>query len=507
MDEGAVHQFAEEYLRNYAGNVPPMPTAFIRNENFGVQCGALGFVMDGGRAFMKRYGRSAFETARGLVYCINRVDDAAILGSAIYSRWHWEKDRHYVPSFWGEGKEEEVEQWFFLAFLRLSVLTENRKKTERFPSSLQKVQLISTISMFKEPQQGVPYRQKLTLHRNGRVKFSYYRYKRDSRKDETSKTKSFRLNREKTDYLMQLFTLLMVSGVFRKARLSRDACCWDLIIHGTHLQDAFKAGGTSWLYGLTCVFNFSKILRKELGLWEVWAFQDGRDSQYDPQKIHMTYRFDGDDASGAPARKEVLLIDGEKDCIIWRCKSGEQKCKSVLYGGVDELLAQCADIIMAPEDMPAADLMPPPVILGGGKQARPSGRYRLTVHYRYAPKSVWKGNFQEDELPAFWPEFAEALRNFCRDTSHSRILDEALYLWRPAQEGELIYCKVRFEDSGRTYYYRTEDDTLRPGDCVLVPTGKENEPQLARIVSMECCRPDEAPYPPEKTKWIQRKLD
>lgn len=507
MDKGAVHQFAEEYLRNYAGNVPPLPTAFIRNENFGVQCGALGFVMDGGRAFMKRYGRSAFETARGLVYCINRVDDAALLGSAIYSRWQREKDRHYAPSFWGEGKEEEVEQWFFFAFLQLFVITEDEENQGTYPASLEKIRLVNTIGLYLMPDEGELFQQKLVLHADGRVKFTEYGYTPGDGTPEILRRKSFRLNREKADYLMQLFILLMRAEIFKQAVQLHDRGCWKLTLYGPQGETAFFTSGTLWLFGLICVCDFSKVLRKELGVWEFWAFDEGMGSQYDPLKIHMTYRFDGDDASGAPARKEVLLIDGEKDCIIWRCKSGEQKCKSVLYGGVDELLAQCADIIMAPEDIPAADLMPPPVILGGGKQARPSGRYRLTVHYRYAPKSVWKGNFQEDELPAFWPEFAEALRNFCRDTSHSRILDEALYLWRPAQEGELIYCKVRFEDSGRTYYYRTEDDTLRPGDCVLVPTGKETEPQLARIVSMECCRPDEAPYPPEKTKWIQRKLD
>ena len=55
-------------------------------------CEALGFVMDCGNAFAKRYG-DAVSNVTALDKIIDEVKDISLLGSAIYSRWryfnHW----------------------------------------------------------------------------------------------------------------------------------------------------------------------------------------------------------------------------------------------------------------------------------------------------------------------------------------------------------------------------------------------------------------------------------
>ncbi len=73
-------------------------------------------------------------------------------------------------------------------------------------------------------------------------------------------------------------------------------------------------------------------------------------------------------------------------------------------------------------------------------------------------------------------------------------------------KGAYIYCSLSFGEGGRTYYYKTEDETLRCGDTVLVPVGKEETVKAAKIVNIEKFKVGDAPYPPSRTKNIIRKV-
>lgn len=61
----------------------------------GDDCAALGFKMDSGNAFSKKYGDAAYDYEE-LDEIIDNVNDISLLGSAIYSRWryfnHWAED-------------------------------------------------------------------------------------------------------------------------------------------------------------------------------------------------------------------------------------------------------------------------------------------------------------------------------------------------------------------------------------------------------------------------------
>ena len=76
----------------------------------------------------------------------------------------------------------------------------------------------------------------------------------------------------------------------------------------------------------------------------------------------------------------------------------------------------------------------------------------------------------------------------------------------PRHEGDLIYLSVVFKDSYKKYNYITEDDTILEDDYVLVPTGKENIPTKALVIDKNYYNLKNAPYPPEKTKKIIKKL-
>jgi hypothetical protein len=38
--------------------------------------------------------------------------------------------------------------------------------------------------------------------------------------------------------------------------------------------------------------------------------------------------------------------------------------------------------------------------------------------------------------------------------------------------GEVIYCSVSFSEDGSTYYYQTEDESIKVGDRVIVPLAR-----------------------------------
>jgi len=79
----------------------------------------------------------------------------------------------------------------------------------------------------------------------------------------------------------------------------------------------------------------------------------------------------------------------------------------------------------------------------------------------------------------------------------------------PAPDYDAVhtYCQVAFDESGKTFYYRTRNPHLKVGDRVFVPVGREYRKEIGRIVSKKDYIGRYAPYPLEKTKHIIGKAD
>ena len=67
---------------------------------------------------------------------------------------------------------------------------------------------------------------------------------------------------------------------------------------------------------------------------------------------------------------------------------------------------------------------------------------------------------------------------------------------------EVIYCGVVFSDYGQIYHYRTTDSSIKEGDIVIVPVGKNNYEKKAAVEVIEICSKDNTPFPLERTKEI-----
>lgn len=78
---------------------------------------------------------------------------------------------------------------------------------------------------------------------------------------------------------------------------------------------------------------------------------------------------------------------------------------------------------------------------------------------------------------------------------------------KPAIEAsEYIYCHVKLKNIKRSCAYLTDDATIKPGDFVSVPFGRDNTVLTGQIVQVERCTAENAPFPPARTKHILGKI-
>ena len=73
--------------------------------------------------------------------------------------------------------------------------------------------------------------------------------------------------------------------------------------------------------------------------------------------------------------------------------------------------------------------------------------------------------------------------------------------------GYYQFCKVQFKDGGSPYAYLTGGLPLAVGDFVVVPVGNRNAEKTGRVTDIFVCSAQDAPYPPEKAKFVLRKSE
>lgn len=75
---------------------------------------------------------------------------------------------------------------------------------------------------------------------------------------------------------------------------------------------------------------------------------------------------------------------------------------------------------------------------------------------------------------------------------------------KPTGESYYQFCNVQFKEDGAAYAYLTGGISLKAGDFVVVPIGDHQAEKLARVTEVFVCSTQNAPYPPEKAKFVLR---
>ena len=75
------------------------------------------------------------------------------------------------------------------------------------------------------------------------------------------------------------------------------------------------------------------------------------------------------------------------------------------------------------------------------------------------------------------------------------------------ENAKYIYCMIRFSNVTHQFSYITDDASIKEGDFVKVPFGKNNRERIGLVMRIIHCTEENAPYPPEKTKLVIEKTE
>ena len=260
----------------------------------------------------------------------------------------------------------------------------------------------------------------------------------------------------------------------------------------------------------TLLDDISQDMRKRLDMPFLYLF-NGEDAQDKIDRITIEYgrvtKYDKPkDLSKADYEyitwdySEKLTIDRETETIEYFRKIGSECDTTWKYhvgGGVEQLLDETdADMFEDIEGNPS-DAMDNP---------KESKTYTLTIDFAHLPSKTITGSFDRRGLPTEWASFANDLREFLLFYGEGELLDHRFYEAQKLCPGDIIYLSVSFGDTYKTYYYKTEDNSIDVGDLVVVPVGTDGKERIVKVVKKEYFQAASLPMPFEKVKAVIEKL-
>ena len=287
-----------------------------------------------------------------------------------------------------------------------------------------------------------------------------------------------------------------------------DVGDWELILTNEDGEN-FKFVGSLIPLG-TLLDDISQDMRERLDMPFLYLF-NGEDTQDKIDRITIEYSrvtkydkpkelSDNDYDYITWDYSEKLTIDRETETIEYFRKIGSECDTTWKYhvgGGVEQLLDETdADMFEDIEGNPS-DAMDNP---------KESKTYTLTIDFAHLPSKTITGSFDRRGLPTEWASFANDLREFMLFYGEGELLDRSFYEAQKLCPGDIIYLSVSFGDAYKTYYYKTEDNSIDVGDLVVVPVGTDGKERIVKVVKKEYFQASSLPMPFEKVKAVIEKL-
>lgn len=480
----------------------------VENSSFSDECFALGFQADCGVAFEKAYSSGeALNNDKELDKTIEDITDIALLGSAIFSQWHYFTHRA------GSGKDLlsfENRSWFMTALGRLERLTSDVDESALiFSGTVKKLRIVSNYICYGPcPQQDDEVEQHLSITANGRVFFSSYTYGNGD-KYIKSRSKNFKIDASKAAYILN-----MAGSYFSDeydASFVTDVGDWKMSL--TNNENAVYHFRGSLCSDCADELNhISNIIRFTLDMPELLVF-DGRSKADRIERISVDYHRvtkikPGVRLEGATWESaiwdygEQLFIDRKTETLGHILNIGNG-CQVSRKYHVEHGITSLLDDLNAQTFFAHTEGNPPDVICNPLE----TKSYRITIDYLYGDQRMLTGSFDQKGLPDDFSDFAEAVFDFMQFYGMGEILDPSVHNQALRKQSDLIFCNVQFDEYGKTYSYLTDDDTLEVEDYVVVPVGNDNHESVAKIESIEYHPAEEAPFPIDRIKKIIRKVD
>lgn len=479
-----IYNFAIKYYDLYSCSL--FTESAVIN-GFAEQCSALGFEMDCGKSFIAAFSNEAFRNNEDLKKIINNINDIALLGSAIFSRWrditHWE---------YASLLSKANRSWFITAFTRLIDLTVD-KRIYRFEGTLRKIRLVSNnICYGPMPKPNDEVEQRLTITADGRVWLSRYRF--------TSgliEKRSFSISAEAVKKIMD-----SVSDIFKNRDIDcfvTDSGSWKLALTNTKGK-VFDFGGSLCNFLYLELDELSDLIRAELSRDDLFVFDGNPDYV---TRIEIGYHRRSDIMSELKWRDsnhtERLTIDRASQTLEYIRELGPE-CKLTNTYYLPEKITYLLDSIWV-DDLSEIEGDPPDAL----DDPNESKEYTLSILTKHEDNLTMSGTFDKNGLPVNWEALIENIFSFVSSYGYCELFDKTIYGKAKRRKSDLIFCNVTFEDDGQTYSYIADSDDYCEGDLVIVPAGRDNHEAVVRIESIEYRQAEAAPFPLEKTKHILRK--
>ena len=287
-----------------------------------------------------------------------------------------------------------------------------------------------------------------------------------------------------------------------------DVGDWELILTNEDGEN-FKFVGSLIPLG-TSLDDISQDVRKRLDMPFLYLF-NGEDTQDKIDRITIEYsrvtKYDKPKELSDNEYdyitwdySEKLTIDRETETIEYFRKIGSECDTTWKYhvgGGVEQLLDETdVDMFEDIEGNPS-DAMDNP---------KESKTYTITIDFAHLPSKTITGSFDRRGLPTEWASFANDLREFLLFYGEGELLDHRFYEAQKLCPGDIIYLSVSFGDTYKTYYYKTEDNSIDVGDLVVVPVGTDGKERIVKVVKKEYFQAASLPMPFEKVKAVIEKL-
>lgn len=501
-DNRRIHEFAVEWFGKFR-DTKTTEHDLAENPAFADACFSFDFKMDCGKALITAYSQNEFDDYRELDKIIDSINEIPLLGSAIFSKWHYFNDGSYSSE---EITKPDNRAWFITALSRLERLTADFDESPFiFQGKAKKIKIISNCMCYGPiPQPDDEAEQHLSITADGRVFFSSYNYG-DGKKYRKAKTHNFKVEPGSAENILKL-----IGDYFSNefgVPFATDVGDWELSITNTE-NVTFNFTG-SLCPMIPELENVSSAARTELNMPELLVF-DGQASTDRIEKIVIGYRRVTKIKPKAPLNPKIEYAawDYSERITLDRASESLEHIQTIGSGCTVSRKYHVEDGISAfLDDHYSSSLFSsikgnPPDAINDPLETK---GYTITVDYLYGGQRIIFGSFDKNGLPEDFPELAEGIMNFMCFYGMGEILDPAAYGKALRRPGEYIYLSVAFEDGGKTYYYRTDDNRLKIGDLCIVAAGKDNHQAIVRIEKIEFFSEDNVPLPIDKTKMIIRK--
>ena len=191
-------------------------------------------------------------------------------------------------------------------------------------------------------------------------------------------------------------------------------------------------------------------------------------------------------------QRDCLIIDRRKRIVEYKRDNGNTIITNSVVGDeADDVLWHIETLLPKMKSSVSLDSELAPVL-------------NMKVTYHTGEIFKLRTSFNRLGLPYEWDEFASSiLRCFDRYGDCGLLLSKELYM-SGRKNGEYIYLSVSFQnsESGKLYYYLTNDDSISVGDQVVVPVGNEGNQRICNVKKIEYFPANEVPMSIEKVKYI-----